>query len=210
MSTFKFVYRLWQQLNRWSKKHEIIPGFLVTMLGVLAAFWLAGIGEQWGRDRTTAQRLHLAILEAKYNNGTVQEILSIYADVSDSNDSNLKIDVRRLDSTAAIAAFQDTNILSFLPFHKVSLLRGYLNDINTLNQTLQTYQSVLESRGYQKTLQEKALRQTGYENAAAVSAAIIVLQEQLKEYFDEKSYNLEEIKKIQDRMESIKSEILNK
>jgi hypothetical protein len=187
-------------------KHEVISGFFVTMLGVLAAFWLAGLDEQRAMDRTTKQRLHLVVLEAEYNGKFAREIFGDCAEAADPN--VIRSSVRRLNTAAATAAFQDAHVLSLLPLHKVSLLNSYLSDVGLLNQALQMHQGVLESQGYKTTPQERDVRQKVRENAADVSASALVLQEELTEYFDKTLYNFEELKRIQDRINFIKEKTL--
>ena len=131
MTVLNWPQIIWRWLNK--------AGFFVTMLGVLAAFWLTGIGEQKALDKVTKQRLHIAVLESQYNGTIAKRIIDDCA-----NTSGLNFSIDRLDSTAATAAFEDTNVLLFLPHYKVSLLRSYANAIATLNQALQVHQSVIE------------------------------------------------------------------
>ena len=188
----------------WLKKH--FSEFIVTMCGVWAAFYLAGWGEQKALDKATQQRLHLVVLEARYNCDTAKKICRDYVEAVDPN--IIRVRAERPNTTAATAAFQDANVLSFVPLHKISFLRGYLHDIETLNQILQIHQGVLESQGYKASQQEKNVRQKVHENAATVFATAHVLQEELAKYFHEKSYDLEEIKGIRDRVNCIKEEVL--
>jgi hypothetical protein len=206
MKVFKSIAMLWQQV----KKYEIIRDLLVTILGVLIAFWLSGIGEHKMRNKATQQRLCLALLEAEYNAQKAKEILSNYSNINDSNDQEVKLSFNRLDSTAATAAFQDTNILLLLPLHKVSLLRGYFYDINVLNQALQVYQNALESQGYHKTLPVKELRQAVYKNAASVLAITTILQEQMEGYFNKKLFDYNEANKINEQIKSLSENIERK
>ena len=185
----------------WLKKH--FSEFIVTMFGVWAAFWLAGWGGQAALDKTTQQRLQLAYMENLYNGTAAKEILDTYADAN-----SLGINVNRPNSTAALAAFQDSNVLQFLPIHKVSLLRSYVNSISTLNQSLQVCQGLLETQNYRRTTQGKESRQNVHENAAAVFAMSFVLLEELKEYRDEQSPDWENIKRIENRIELVKGKAL--
>lgn len=185
----------------WLKKH--FSEFIVTMFGVWAAFGLAGWGGQAVLDKTTQQRLQLAYMENLYNGTAAKEILDTYADAN-----SLGINVNRPNSTAALAAFQDSNVLQFLPIHKVSLLRSYVNSISTLNQSLQVYQGLLETQNYRRTTQAKESRQNVHENAAAVFAMSFVLLEELKEYRDEQSPDWENIKRIENRIKLVKVKAL--
>ncbi len=125
--------------NGWKKhKDTIIIQFFVALVAVLIAFRLAGCHEQKALDKVTRQRLHLTYLESQYNATYAKNILDIYAD-----ENNFGISINRLDTTAATAAFRDSNISSIIPLHKISLLRSYVNSILTLNQSLQIHQGVI-------------------------------------------------------------------
>ena len=202
MALFKFVRKLW----RWLNKHELVSGFFVIMLGVWAAFLLAGLGEQIALDRATEQRLHLVVLEAQYNCRIAKEIFRDYAEPPDPN--TIRINIKRPNSIVVTTAFQETNLLAFLPLHKVSFLRSYVNIISTLNQSLQVHQGVLESQGYKKSIQEKQARRNVRDNAAAVYANVYVLQEELKEHFDPRFFDRKEAKRIEDRVRCIKEKVL--
>ena len=189
----------------WLKEHkyEVISGFIVAVAAVYIAFWLAGWGEQKALNRATKQRLCLAYLEAQYNLTDAKEILDGYADPN-----SFGINLNRPISLAVVVALEDTNILAFLPLHKVSLLMSYVNSISTLNQSLQVRQGVLESQNYRRTIQEKQARQNVHKNAAAVLAGTQVLKEELKEYFDETFFDQKEADRIENRIKYIKGKAL--
>lgn len=175
--------------------------FIVTMLGVWAAFFLTGYGEQKALDRATEQRLHLVVLEARDNIRIANEILEDYSKI-------FGINFKRLNSVAAIASFQDANVLSFLPHYKVSLLRVYVGNIVTLNQILQTHQGLLESQGYEITSAVNIIQQNVRLLVANVFASASVLQKELDEYFDDKAYDNEKIDRLNSRLEVIRMEVL--
>jgi hypothetical protein len=110
--------------------------------------------------------------------------------------------------TAATAAFEDPNTLSFLPHHKTSLLRSYINAVATLNEALRVHESVIQQAAYGSTPVELSIRANVRSNAASVVAMSKVLQEQLEPYFDSSSYDHEEIRQIEDRVRYIKSKAL--
>jgi hypothetical protein len=192
----------------WLKEHKynVITGFFVAVAAVWIAFGLAGIGEQWAQDRATKQRLHLARLESVYNGIDAKSICRDYVESADPN--TIRINVKRLNPVAATVAFQDANILSFLPGHKVTLLRGYLDDIDTLNQALQIHQGLLESQGYKTSQQEKEVRQEVRKIAAGVYGMALVFYEELTEYRDPELFDLEEIESLQNRARCIKERCL--
>jgi len=183
---------------------SVLASAIGSILGVMLYFWFAGIVEQNALDRATKQRLYLAYVEAEYN---IKYAKYIYNDYAKGNDANsLNINVRRLSSAATEAAFGDANILSFIPLHRVSLLKGYMNDIATLHQALQLHQGVLESQGFKAgTPQEKNARRHVRTIAADVNDIASVLRDELKEYFDEKDYNPEKFNEIRNRLESKKN-----
>ena len=189
----------------WLKKHkyDLVSGFLVTVAAVFIAFWLTGLGEQKTLDRIILQKLELAYVENLYNGTAAKEILDTYADAN-----SLGINVNRPNSTAALVAFQDSNVLQLLPIHKVSLLRSYVDSISTLNQSLLVHQGVLETQNYRRTTQEKEARQNVHKNAAAVFAMSFVLLEELKEYTDQQSPDWKNIKRLENRIKFIKGKAL--
>lgn len=177
---------------------SVLASAIGSILGVTLYFWIAGIVEQNALDRATEQRLYLAYVEAKYN---IKFAKYIYNDCAEGNDANsLRINVRRLSSAAAEAAFGDGNILSFLPLHRVSLLKGYMSDIATLHQVLQVHQSVLESQGFEATPQEKDARRHVRTFAADVNDIACEVRDELNDYFDEKDYNPEKFDELRDRL----------
>jgi len=199
---------LWRFLAEywcWLKKHkyDVISGFIVAVVAVYIAFCFTGWGDQRAFNKTTRQRLELVYLENLYNGTAAKEILDTYVDAN-----SLGINVLRLNSTAALAAFQDSNVLQFLPFYKVSLLRSYMDSISTLNQSLLLHQGVLETQNYRRTPQEKDARQIVYKNAAAVFAMAFVLQKELVDF----GVNLTHEEKIQEQNKyiEIKKELLNR
>jgi len=197
------ILRLLTSLWRWPNKKELICGFFFTMLGVWAAFWLAGLGERSALDRNTEQRLHLAILESQYNGTLAMEILDEY-----TKQAVVNIAVKRFNVSAAQAAFDDSNVLSFLPHHKVSLIRSYIEAIATLNQAVEMHQGILERTDYKGTAVEEEIRKNVLLNAASVFAMAFVLQEELKEYFEEDSYADQEIERIEGRVKYVKGKAL--
>ena len=197
------ILRLRTNLWRWPNKKEVISGFFVTMLGVWAAFWMAGLGESCARDRNTEQRLHLAVLESQYNGTLAKEILDNY-----TKQEIVNIAVKRLDFSSARAAFEDSNVLSFLPHYKVSLLRSYIEAIATLNQALEMHQGILERTEYKRTAVEEEIRKNVRSNAASVLAMAFVLAEELEEHFDEDLYSHQEMRSIEDRVKYVKDKAL--
>lgn len=192
------VFTVLQNVSR-----SLISGFLATMLGVFVAFWLAGLGEQRALDTATKQRLHLAYLESGYNAVIAKDILDEYAEKND-----VKIAVKRLGSTAASAAFQDANVLSLLPNLKVSLLRSYVDAIGDLNQSLEIHRGIVEHFGYKQTVPETISRQDVRSKAAAVFGYVVVLQEELKEYFDKELYDDDEKSAIEKRLKDAAAKAL--
>jgi hypothetical protein len=187
--------------SQWLTKHGLLSGFVATMLGVLAAFWLRGCGEQRALDSATKQRLHIAVLESQYNGTDAVEIMR-------ACESSGNISIRRPDTVAAAAAFGDANILAVLPKHEVSMLRAYINAVATLNEALQLHRTLVASAGGGPTLADGPIRENLRSNAAAVAANAHVLQEKLSPYFDEADYDHEQMQRIEDHIKHVKEEVL--
>jgi hypothetical protein len=144
----------------WARKPEQKSNFVVTIVGVLVAFVLASFARGCVLDRSTKQSLHLVYLEAQYNIGNTKEFLRDYRKRSDHSEAEFtKINVKRLQSIAAVGVSQDENLVRFLPHYKLSLLMAYLETVTALNQALQSHQAVLESKGFQPSPQEKDVRE---------------------------------------------------
>jgi hypothetical protein len=123
------------KLSQWIDGHPVLRDLFVTIVGVWIAFWLTGLGEKYTLDRTTKQRLYLAVFEIQYIVMDANNILSAYSRPDDP--TKVDIEINSLRAIAAEAAFQDPHISSILPLRLVFLLGAYLNSINTLNQVLQ-------------------------------------------------------------------------
>ena len=206
MGILKIVLRAWCFL----KKPEVISGLFVNMVAVFVAvsfaFWLDRYAEQKTLNRATEQRLHLAALETQYNGELAKEIVDIYAKTNIPN-----IYINRPDSTAATTAFQDSNVLLFLPIYKVSLLKSYIKAIATLNQAMEIHQRLLESAGYKQTSTQNniiRIRQNVRSNAASVLAVAFVLQEELNELPKKTLYDHDKIKEMGERVKLIKAKAL--
>ena len=177
-------------------------GVIAALVGVLFAFWLTGLGEQRALDKATKQRLYVAGLEAKVNLEDAEKIKEIIDNKGDDN--RVRINVMRVSSTAA-AALRDTNLSSILQVEKVIILLSYVNDIRTLNQSLQTYQQTLESQDFKNTNAVNGMRKLVLYNADAVHAMVCLLQEEVNECFDDKPYDIQKIKKMRERLKDIKA-----
>lgn len=198
-----YLLKYYKLCRCWLIKHEVIPGFIVTMLGVWAAFWLTGLGEQYALNKTTRQRLNFVFLESEHNAVVVSAILNDFAEADVAS-----INIGRLDSSATTAAFQDANILSFLSLERVSFLRTYINSIRTLNQAMQTYQRVFASEGYRTTSRVEKMRQLVHSNAAVVAADGAIIQQELEEHLDESAFDKEKLKNMGDRRKQYKESAL--
>ena len=151
MIAFKLVAELWC----WLVKHSVFPELVVTLIGVFLGawlgFWLAGHGKRKALGKSTRQRLYLTVLEARHNANTIKAIFDTYGAAYE--EGKIRFNVSRLDCTVAKAAFQDANVLSLLPLHKVSLLRTYMNHVAVLNRILEAHQGILgrQGQGYKTT-----------------------------------------------------------
>ena len=195
----KWPYTVWQ----WANKHAILSALFVTAVGVLIAFLLAGWGGRKALNRATEQRLHLVVLEVQYNGTIAKEVVD-----GSANSSAATVRTERPHTPAAAAALQDSNILASLPYHKVSLLRSYIDAVATLNEALEVHQRVLEVAGYVPTPAEATIRQQVRSEAAAVLAMAVVVREELDSYFDPRTYDHEAMRRIEDRVKLIKGKAL--
>ena len=197
-------------LNVWAKKYEFISGIIVALLLIWVSSWVTGRAEQGALDKTTTQRLQLALVEGDYNEGYAKAIFDRTDTDADPNaeSKRLPILIYRPSSHATLAAFQNANILRLIPLHRVSLLKSYVDSVRTLNQALQVHQGVLETHIYRSTDQENQIRQNVHDNAAALSAVSKVLGEELKDYVDNKLFDTEAAKKIQERIRLYKERAL--
>ena len=199
MTIPEWPHAVWQ----WLIRHEIISGFLVTMLGVSAAFWLTGLGEQKALHSATRQRLHIVVLESQYNGAIAKKAMDACANPSAA------IIVEKPDTALTAAALEDANILAFLPHHKVSVLWTYVSAVATLNEAIEVHQSVLESANYRPPPVEADTRRNVRSNAASVLANAIVVREELNAYFDERTYDHAAMQRIENRLKYLKEEALS-
>lgn len=176
-----------------------------TLVGVLWAFTVAEIAQQADQDKTTEQRLHLALLEAQYNGTTALDIVDSFTESA----TTVKLTIERPNSLSAIIAFQDSNILSVLEPYQASLLKSYIYSIANLNEVLNAHQTLLENSNYTSTPLEPNLRKSVRNNAAATFAMTFVLQEELLKYFNEESYVHERIAELEERVKVLKKKALS-
>lgn len=201
MAIRKFLAEYWH----WLKKHkyDVISGFVVAVAAVYIAFWLAGRGEQRTLDKVSKQMINLVLVETEHNAIIIENILNDYAVAGDA-----RINIGRLDSTATVAAFQNTNLLSFLSFERVAFLRTYINTVTILNQSMQTYHEVLKNEGYRTNSKVEKLRQLVHNNAADVFAVNKLVQEELSAYFEQSVSGEENMKNTKDRLKFYKERAL--
>ncbi|MBC8263155.1 MAG: hypothetical protein H8E47_03415 [Anaerolineales bacterium] len=177
---------------------------LATMLGVLAALYLANLQQQQHLDSITAQRLHMVVLESQYNGSTVKEIFEVF-----SKGTPNTIMLKQTDTSMAIAAINDQNIVSFLPLHKLSLLVSYIDSQETLNHTLKLYNDYLLLGTEVTSNNKEAFSENIRGNAASAAIMCDVLQDELKMYFDKKLYDHERIQSLEQKIEQTKRGILS-
>lgn len=187
----------------WPKKYLFTSGFIATMFGVLTAFILTGIYDQWRQNETTKTRLHLTVLESLYNSEAIKELFKCFAD-----ETKLHAQVKHVRIAAATTAYQDSNIMSVLLPYQVSLLGGYISDLDTLNRSIDFHQSTLESGDFESSVAEKDIRALMLDNAVASLAVINVLCDELNLYFEKDIYDFGKIDEMKDRIDTSK-EILN-
>ena len=182
---------------------DFIVSFTATMLGVLVAFWLNGIWHQHIRNDITRHRIHLLILETQYNGTIALDALNSY---SAPNQDILYI--KRADTTAARLAFEDDNVFVFLQPEKVSLLKSYIESIETLNHSLKIYEASLSWDHLKKERHKNEMLDNVRNNCGAAVAICIVLRESLDKYFDPQLYDHELVRNQEKRLKEIKGKAL--
>lgn len=176
---------------------------LATMLGVLAAFSLDRHWQQEHLNSITAQRLHLAVLESQYNSSTVKKVFEGF-----SKGNSNTIWLTQTDTSLAIAAINDQNIVSFLPLYKVALLVSYIESQEILNHALEFYNDYL--LGTEVNSKDKeALSENVRGNAASAAIMCDILQSELEMYFDKELYDHERIQSLEQEIEQTKKGILS-
>lgn len=165
------------------------------LAGVLLGFQLDGYLKQRSMDNATTARLHVVYLESEYNFRTGKEMYGSYTDTESSG-----IYLKRLDDYAARAAFQDENILHLISPYQLSLIRSYIDGINTVNATSELYVYYSGTVEGKITSGGKDLRNSIKENALTFLALCAVLQQELRDFFDKRGYDQKDIKTAESRI----------
>ncbi len=190
-------------LWRFISNRDFLISFVATMLGVLVAFWLNDFWHQNYQDKITKHRLHLVVLESQYNGSIAHEVLKVY-----SNINSMCFSIKRVDSTAARIAFEDGNLFKLLPFHKVSLIKSYIESMDTLNQSLDTYSDYLFSVHFKRDSQNDEFVSTVRNNCAAAIAISIVLRRSLNSYFNSDEYQHDKLLKMEKQIKEVSQKAL--
>lgn len=198
------IWAIVRTFASWVAKNAFAIELVATMLGVLAALYLANLQQQQHLNSITAQRLHLVVLESQYNSSTVKEIFEVF-----SKDTPNTIMLKQTDTSMAIAAINDQNIVSFLPLHKVTLLVSYIYSQETLNHSLKLYNDYLLLGTEVTSKNKEAFSENVRGNAASAAIMCAVLQSELEMYFDKKLYDHERIQSLEQEIAETKRGILS-
>jgi len=190
----KSLWQIIKTINFWT-------ALLATMIGVLLAF---NLNSQWQKshlNKITAQKLHLVFLESQFNGTTAHEVFKVY-----SKSSVNTVIIKRTDVSLAFAAIQDENIITFLPAYKLSLLISYIDAQKTLNYSLENYENYLF--GKKQILQNKEVLINNIKgNAASALTMCLILQKEMKIYFNKHIYEHDKILSLEQNIKKTKQSI---
>lgn len=184
------------------KKYELLINFFVMLIGIILGFQIEGRIKQISLNNNTRTKLHIMYLESEYNIIKAKHIYDICSDKT-----ILKISFKKLDDLAARAATNDENIFNILQPNKISLTLGYIDAIQTLNSTYETYINYLESIGYENNSKAEALKEIVKDNSIGFIATCCVFQQKLKPTLDEKEYDKKELSEIDLEIQKAKENI---
>ena len=227
MKTKKLIYSLFATIScglrniwaivrtfaSWVAKNAFAIELVATTLGVLAAFYLANLQQQQHLNSITAQRLHLVVLESRYNSSAIKKAFEEF-----SKGTSNTIMIKQIDTPLAIAAINDPNIVSFLPTYKLVLLASYIDSQKKLDHALTLHNDYLlgllgseESSKNQEAISKtlEAFSENIRENAATAASTCYYLQNELEAYFDKETYDHERVQSQKLEIEKTKKGILS-
>jgi len=191
----KKVRTLWRRFRKnWSGYTvTLVIELTATIFGVFFGLTFSDIWQQRNLDTITRERLYLALLESEYNSSYITEVLETFSE--DTSTDTLR--ARQTDTSSAIAAINDQNILSVLPLHSASLLVSYISSQKTLNYLTRLHNDYLLSN--QQNSNTKHTFSNGIIQTAAHAAAMCdALKRELPIYYDKTQYDQATHDSIQD------------
>lgn len=194
----KFKGNLFKEFYKYFKKSDFVKPFTATLLGVLIAFILNDYRQSFYSDKITKERLHILYLEMQYNSELINEALKAY-----SIPVITEIFIRRPSYPSALLAVNVSNIVSFLPRHKLSLLLNYIESMRTLTLSLDMHKEFsfltnTKSFNYNNDLMV-AIRS----NAGSALASCYLVKRELEEYFDKNSYDDKKLDSLRNEMQKL-------
>ena len=185
------------------KKYEFLINFIVMLIGIILGFQIEGKIKQISLNKTTKTKLQIMYLESEYNLINAKHIYDLCND-----NTSIKISFKKMDDLAARAVTNDENIYNILQPDKISLTLGYIDVIQTLNLTYETYINYLESIGYINNPKAESLKEIVKENSVSFMATCCVLQQKLKSSIDEKRYDRKELSETELEIQKAEENIL--
>ena len=195
-------------LNSLNKiKFELLVNFIAMtiagIIGIMIGFRCEGYRQQRTRDRITNSKLAIMYLESEYNLSISRQMYKNY--------SNIKLTTftpKILDDTAARVAFQDENMVNVLPNYQISLIRGYISGIITINYINDKYITYLKSVKFMHTSGGEVFRNSLKQDTAGFLALCGFLRKEFKRYFIKKEIELEMIRNYREKIRKMKDGIL--
>lgn len=184
------------------KKYELTFSFIAMVLGIFIGFQLENYRQKKSDNNSTKVRLHFMYIESLDNLKKSYNAFNNY-NLTDTFETDTMV----LESQSARTVLEDENIINILSHYKVSLIQDYINDVTRINNINEKYFSYFDGYRYTQTRSSLRLEELLLNNIISLMATCTVLQEQLKEYFDKKLYNLENIKTSQARITTIQQKI---
>lgn len=185
------------------KKYELLFNFFVMIIGILVGFQIEGRIKQNSLNNNTRTKLHFMYLESQYNVTVGKSIFEVSSDTTRQT-----ININKLDDIAAKAVFHDENIFNILQPYKFSLVRSYIEGIQTLNAANEKYMNYIESINYGNNLKAEKLKNFVRKNSSAFLATCYVLQQEFESYFNTNEYDRRKIKEVELEIKKAKENVL--
>ena len=185
-------------------KYLIMTNFIVMIIGILIGFYLEGLRKQHQFDKVSKTKLHIMYLETQYNIKIAKELYDCY-----SIKNSIQINLKRLDMSTAKIAFEDENIFRLLTPNKISLIRAYLEEAQSVNKFNDSYNEYLGDTNYKVTENGEKYREKIVDLASSFLATGYVVQQEFLEFFNEDIYDQAELEKIEKMIKKAKQKVLS-
>lgn len=193
MVILEFIKWLWQAVIA----STFLTAFLATMLGVFSAFWLNSIWHRYLVKRKICSLLCMVFLESKQNARVCMDAQDLYLSKDPSTP------MRRPSIRFGSNALSDPELLNFIPFDEVNLLRLYVDRLDVLSRVLETvHQMRVSSVGPSFSLPGGILNIYKH-NVASAAAHTRIVQERFLFYHNKYA------SKLGAKMEEIEKSVTN-